>query len=326
MISTERIVVTLPDTSLLEGVGAPPDGAELRLWDLTTPAERPQDIDVVVPPYLTGTRGLPMLAELPNLRLVQTLTAGFEHVLPFLPADVALANAPGVHDASTAELAVTLTLAVLRGLPDFVHAQDDRRWSADEVIRRRSLADRRVLVVGFGGVGRAVARRMLAFEADVTGVATRSRPAGPDGVPVHATSELPDLLPRHDVVVLATPLNDATRGLADAAFLAAMPDGAVLVNVARGGVVDTEALLAELSRGRIVAGLDVTDPEPLPSDHPLWSAPGVLISPHAGGATSAFLPRAVDLLRGQLERLSTGRRPRGIVLPSTWSTSLNDGT
>jgi phosphoglycerate dehydrogenase-like enzyme len=326
MISIERLVVTLPDQALLDGVGAPPDGIELRLWDLTTPAERPEDIDVVVPPYLTGSRGLPLLAGLPNLRLVQTLTAGFEHVVPFLPRDVALANAPGVHDASTAELAVTLTLAVLRGLPDFVHAQDERRWSADDVIRRRSLADRRVLVVGFGGVGRAVARRMLAFEASVTGVATRSRPAGSDGVPVHATTELLDLLPHHDVVVLATPLNDATRGLVDAKFLAAMPDGGVLVNVARGGVVDTDALLVELSRGRIFAGLDVTDPEPLPSDHPLWTAPGVLISPHAGGATSAFLPRAVALLRQQLERLSTGRRPRGIVLSSTWSTSLNDGT
>jgi phosphoglycerate dehydrogenase-like enzyme len=326
MTSTERLVVTLPDRSLLEGVGAPPDGIELRLWDLSAPAERPQDIAVVVPPYLVGDRGLPMLAGLPNLRLVQTLTAGFEHVLPYLPRDVALANAAGVHDASTAELAVTLALAVLRGLPDFVRAQDERQWSDDEVIHRRSLADRRVLVVGYGGVGRAVARRMLAFETTVTGVATRARPAGPDGVPVHATTELPSLLPHHDVVVLATPLNDVTRGLADAKFLAAMPDGAVLVNVARGGVVDTDALLAELSRGRIFAGLDVTDPEPLPPGHPLWTAPGVLISPPAGGATSAFLPRAVALLTDQLERLSTGRRPRGIVLSSTWSTSLNDGT
>jgi phosphoglycerate dehydrogenase-like enzyme len=320
------LVVTLPDQSLLDAVGAPPDGIELRHWDLTTPEGRPEDVTVVVPPYLTGDRGLSQLAGLPHLRLVQTLTAGFEHVLPFLPRGVALANAPGVHDASTAELAVTLTLAVLRGLPDFVHAQDESQWIADDVIRRRSLADRRVLVVGYGGVGRAVARRMLAFETTVTGVATRARPTGPDGVAVHGSEELPDLLPQHDVVVLATPLNDATRGLVDAKFLAAMPDGAVLVNVARGGVVDTDALIAELSSGRIFAGLDVTDPEPLPTEHPLWHAPGVLISPHAGGATSAFLPRAVALLRGQLQRLSTGRRPRGIVLTSTWSTSLDDGT
>jgi phosphoglycerate dehydrogenase-like enzyme len=324
--TTEPLVVTVPDEALLDGVGRAPSGIELRLWTLTEQPDDPGSIDVVVPPYLTGPRGLPLLTDLPSLKLVQTLTAGFEHALPYLPDGVALANAPGVHDASTAELAVTLTLAALRGLPEFVRAQDQRRWVADEAIRHRALADQRVLVVGFGGVGRAVARRMLAFETTVTGVATRPRATGPDGVPVHGVGELPELLPRHDVVVLATPLNDATLGLVDEAFLAAMPDGAVLVNVARGPVVDTDALLAELQRGRLMAALDVTDPEPLPADHPLWSAPGVLISPHAGGATSAFMPRAVALLRGQLERLSTGRRPRGIVVPSTWTESLSAGT
>lgn len=320
--TTEPLVVTIPEQALIDGVGTPPEGIEVRLWDLRAQPDRPVDIEVVVPPYMSGTRGLPMLAGLPNLRLVQTLTAGFDNALPFLPDGVALANAPGVHDASTAELAVTLTLAVLRGVPDFVRAQEEGRWIADDSIRRRSLADRRVLVVGYGGVGAAVARRMLAFEATVTGVATRARAAGSDGVPVHGVDELPRLLPRHDVVVLATPLTAATRGMVDAGFLAAMPDGALLVNVARGGVVDTDALLAELRTGRLLAGLDVTDPEPLPDGHALWSAPGVLISPHAGGATSAFMPRAVALLAAQLERLSTGRRPRGIVVSSTWSDSL----
>lgn len=324
--NTGPLVVTLPEQALLDGVGAPPNGIELRLWDLAGPPADGDGIHVVVPPYLTGARGLPLLAGLPRLRLVQTLTAGFEHAVPYLPDGVALANAPGVHDASTAELAVTLTLAVLRGVPEFVRAQDEGCWLADDSIRHRALADQRVLVVGFGGVGQAVARRMLAFETTVTGVATRPRPAGPEGVPVHGVAELPDLLPRHDVVVLATPLTDATRCLVDAAFLAAMPDGAVLVNVARGPVVDTDALLAELRDGRLLAALDVTDPEPLPDDHPLWRAPGVLVTPHVGGATSAFLPRAVALLRGQLELLSTGRRPRGIVVPSTWSESLTIGT
>ncbi|HET8615052.1 MAG TPA: 2-hydroxyacid dehydrogenase [Actinomycetales bacterium] len=323
--TAEPLVVTLPDQALLDGVGSPPDGIELRLWELRERPDEGQDIGVVVPPYMAGTRGLPLLADLPNLRLVQTLTAGFEHALPFLPDDVALANARGVHDTSTAELAVTLALALLRDVPEFVRAQEVGHWPSDEGVRYRSLADRRVLVVGYGGVGRAVAHRMLAFETTVTGVATRARPPGPDGVPVRGVDELHELLPHHDVVVLATPLTDATRGLVDAAFLAVMPDDAVLVNVARGAVVDTDALLAELRSGRLRAGLDVTDPEPLPPDHPLWTAPGVLISPHTGGPTSAFLPRAVALLRGQLERLSTGRRPRGIVVPSTWSESLSDG-
>jgi phosphoglycerate dehydrogenase-like enzyme len=324
--STEQLVVTVPEQVFVDGVGAPPDGVEVRTWDMSAPLRQPDDVHVVVLPYLTGSKGMPLLAQLPHLRLVQTLTAGYEHAVPFLPPGVALANAPGVHDASTAELAVTLALAALRGLPDFVHAQDQGRWIADDVVKRRSLADRRVLVVGYGGVGQAVAHRMLAFETTVTGVASRARPTGPDGVAVHGVDELADLLPHHDIVVIATPLNDATRGLVGPAFLAAMPDGALLVNVARGGVVDTEALLAELRRGRLLAALDVTDPEPLPPGHPLWTAPGVLISPHAGGATSAFFPRALALLREQLERLSTGRRPQGIVVPSRWSSSLTDGT
>ena len=131
---------------------------------------------------------------------------------------------------------------------------------------------------------------------------------------MHGVDELAALLPEHDVVVLTVPLDDATRGLVDAHFLAAMPDGAVLVNVARGAVVDTDALVAELTAGRLLAGLDVTDPEPLPAGHPLWTAPGVLISPHVGGATSAFAPRAARMLAEQLNRLSTGQPPRGIVV------------
>ncbi|GMA88722.1 hypothetical protein GCM10025868_39720 [Angustibacter aerolatus] len=123
-------------------------------------------------------------------------------------------------------------------------------------------------------------------------------------------------------MVLTVPLTDATRHLADDAFLSAMPDGAVLVNVARGPVVDTDALLDHLRRGRLVAGLDVTDPEPLPADHPLWTAPNVLITPHVGGATSAFPPRAVRLLQEVVDRLAVGRRPRGVVVANGWTDGL----
>ncbi|WP_426561611.1 2-hydroxyacid dehydrogenase [Angustibacter sp. McL0619] len=309
-------VVTLPEQDFVDAVGSPPDGVRVRLWDLSAPAERPEEISVVVPPYMEVGDWRPVLAALPNLRLVQTLTAGYESMLPLLPEGVALANAVGVHDSSTSELAVGLALAVLRGFPDFVRDAEHGRWAPQ---RRRALADRRVLVVGFGGVGRAVAGRMTAFEAQVTAVASRARAPRPEeaalGVQqVHGVGALADLLPQHDVVVLTVPLNDATRAMVDADFLAAMPDGAVLVNVARGGVVDTDALVAELNSGRLLAGLDVTEPEPLPEGHPLWSAPGVLISPHVGGATSAFTPRAGRMLREQLDRLSTGRPLRGIVV------------
>ncbi|GAB3595295.1 2-hydroxyacid dehydrogenase [Angustibacter peucedani] len=309
-----RWVVTLPEDELVEALGEPPDGVSVRTWDLAAPPSDPDEIAVVVPPYLSSDDWTEVLAGLPALRLVQTLTAGYDNVLPMLPPGVALANAVGVHDASTSELAVGLAIAALRGLPDFVRDAERGRWAPQ---RRLALADRRVLVVGFGGVGRAVAQRVLPFETSVTGVASRARPDGVPGlpgVPVHGVDELPALLPDHDVVVLTVPLDDRTRGLVDADFLAAMPDGALLVNVARGPVVDTDALLAELSSGRLLAALDVTDPEPLPPDHPLWTAPGVLVSPHVGGATSAFRPRAVQMLRDQLTRLSTGEPLRGIVV------------
>jgi phosphoglycerate dehydrogenase-like enzyme len=308
------VVVTLPETDLLQRLD-PPAGVELRLWDCEAPPPDAGAISVVVAPYL-GHASLEVLAQVPHLRLVQTLSAGYEHVLPHLPDGVALVNAVGVHDASTAELAVGLTLAALRGLPGFVLAQSREQWRPQ---RSRSLADRRVLVVGYGGVGRAVAARLRPFEVSLTAVASRARPAGPDGQPVLGVDELPALLGDHDVVVLTVPLSDSTRGMVDAAFLAAMPDGALLVNVARGGVVVTDALLAELTAGRLVAALDVTDPEPLPAGHPLWSAPGVLVSPHVGGATTAMRPRALALLTEQLERLATGRPLLGVVVESPWA-------
>ncbi|MGN6612878.1 MAG: 2-hydroxyacid dehydrogenase [Angustibacter sp.] len=308
----EPWVVTLPEQDLVDALGSPPDGVRLRVWDLAAPLDDPDDVTVVVPPYMGVGDWGPLLAQLPQLRLVQTLTAGYETLMPLLPDGVALANAVGVHDTSTAELAVGLAIATLRGLPDFVRDAESGRWAPQ---RRRALADRRVLVLGAGGVGRAVVERLLPFETHVTVVARTARASGPAGLPVHAIETLDQLLPEHDVVVLTVPLDDSTRGLVDADFLGALPDGALVVNVARGGVVDTEALLAELRSGRLLAALDVTDPEPLPPAHPLWTAPGVLISPHVGGATSAFRPRALAMLADLLERLSTGRPPRGIVVP-----------
>ncbi|WP_431783298.1 2-hydroxyacid dehydrogenase [Streptomyces chumphonensis] len=284
-----------------------PDAFTYRYWNAEEPypADPARCVGYVVPYLKPPADVLRPLERMPSVRLVQTLTAGVEHMTPGLGSlapGAVLCNAGGVHDASTAELALTLILASLRGLPDFVRQQDADRWSGGF---RPALADRRVLVVGQGGIGRAVEERLIPFEvAGVDRVARTARP-GPRG-PVHALADLPRLLPEADVVVLAVPLTEETRHLADARFLAAMRDGALLVNVARGGVVDTDALLAELKSGRLRAALDVTDPEPLPAGHPLWQAPGALITPHVGGPTSAFWPRARRLVGAQLGRLAEG--------------------
>jgi phosphoglycerate dehydrogenase-like enzyme len=161
--------------------------------------------------------------------------------------------------------------------------------------------------VGAGSVGRAVAARLHPFEVDLVLVARSARSG------IESVDRLPALLRDAHVVVLTVPLTEQTHHLFDAAMLAAMRDGALLVNAARGPVVDTDALLAELGSGRLWAALDVTDPEPLPPGHPLWSAPQVMITPHVGGDTSAFLPRAWALLRDQLQRYAAGQPLQHIV-------------
>jgi phosphoglycerate dehydrogenase-like enzyme len=256
-----------------------------------------REVEVYVPPYRFAPGDYELIGELPNLRVVQTMTAGVEHVRPYVPDGVLLCNGRGIHDASTAELAVALTLASLRGIPGFVRAQDRGEWAP---FRATSLADRTVMILGYGAVGAAVERRLAGFEVDVVRVARTAREG------VHGFEDLDRLLPAVDVVVVIVPLTRETRGLVDADFLARMKDGALLVNVARGPVVDTGALVEALHGGRISAALDVTDPEPLPADHPLWRAPNLLVSPHVGGDSTAMQPRAHRLVREQLERYATG--------------------
>lgn len=263
-------------------------------------AEPPVDLAQVgfyVPAYMGSRKSLELIANMPNLEVVQLLTVGFDAALEHVPDHVTLCNAVGVHDASTAELAVALVLASLRGIDDFARAMPQGEWIHD---RRPSLADRRVVIIGAGGVGQAIANRLNPFEAEVILVARSERPG------VVAFSELPSLLPEVDIVILAVPLNASTKGLVDDSFLSQMRDGSLLVNVARGGVVDTQALVQHTQQGRIRAALDVTDPEPLPPQHPLWRIPGVLISPHVGGNTSAFLPRARALVEKQISRWQSG--------------------
>ena len=249
------------------------------------------NVGFYVPPYMGPPSTLELIREMPNLEVVQLLTVGFDAALEQVPEHVTLCNAVGVHESGTAELAVALVLASLRGIDDYARAMPQGAWIHD---RRASLVDRSVIIIGAGGVGRAIADRLIPFEVDVTLVARSQRPG------VVAISELPNLLPDADIVILAVPLDVQTKNLVDDAFLTRMREGALLVNVARGGVVDTDALVRHVKQGRIRTALDVTDPEPLPSNHELWRTPGVLISPHVGGDTSAFVPRAKRLVDSQI--------------------------
>ena len=298
------IVAAIQSQELAEAVGGL-EGVELLVWaegeDLPP---RPDEVELLVPDYITARRTARMLDRLPRLRAVQLQTAGYDAVVGLVPPGVDLLSARGVHDDATAELALGLTIASLRGID--VAVREHGRWRQD--VERRSLADSRVAVLGYGSIGRSIAERMVACRAHVTGVATSAR--DDDLVGRVLTPSTVDWAAQ-DVVVVVLPLSDSTRGIVDSTFLSRLHDGALVVNVGRGPLVDTEALLAEA--GRLSFALDVTDPEPLPDDHPLWRAPNVLITPHIAGGTTAMLPRMAALVRDQLERLRDGEPLRNVV-------------
>ncbi|MGR0320598.1 2-hydroxyacid dehydrogenase [Agromyces sp. ZXT2-3] len=312
-----RLLITVPGATLRHALeqtaGGVPEGVELVEWDMTgppPPEASGRRIDIVVPPYMGASARLGVLDGL-DVGLVQSQSIGYDDVPGALPPGHVFANAASVHETSTAELAVGLAIAAQRGIPDFVRAADEGRWAP---ARHASLADRRVLLVGYGGVGRAIEERLGGFEVELTRVASRAR--DDERGRIHGVDELPELLPSTEVAIVVVPLSDETTGLVDAEFLAALPDGALVVNVARGAVADTDAIVAEATSGRLRFALDVTDPEPLPEGHPLFALPNVLVSPHVGGATTAMMPRMARLLRDQIERMLRGDGPRNIVLRS----------
>jgi len=310
---TEPLIVTLPGAALrdaLLAIGPLPERVELVEWKLDgpPPTEPGRQLDLVVPPYMGGSDRLGALAGVP-VRLVQSQSIGYDDVPAALPPGHVYANAASVHETSTAELALALLLAAQRGIPDFVRAAGEGRWAP---ARHASLADRRVVLLGYGGVGRAIEARLAPFEVDLVRVATRARDDN-DGR-IHGIDELDELLPTAEVVIVAVPLTPETTGLVDDRFLSALPDGALVVNIARGKVADTIAVLEHATQGRIRYATDVTDPEPLPPGHPLFDLPNVLVSPHVGGASTAMMPRMARLLRDQIERMSRGEPPRNVVL------------
>ncbi|MCM3695044.1 2-hydroxyacid dehydrogenase [Microbacterium oleivorans] len=300
------ISVSVPTDRLAEDL-ADIDGADVFVWKMDAASPRPR-IDIVVPPYMASGSPLPWLEGI-EVGLVQGQSIGYEGIEERLPAGVLFANATTVHETSTAELAIALTLTAQRGIDRFVRAQDAREWRP---FQATGLADRRVLVLGYGGVGKAVAARLAPFEVDLVAVASTARDE--DGVHVHAAEELPELLPSVDIVIATLPGGAATRHIVDDAFLTALPEAALIVNVGRGSLIDTDALVAHVRTRGIRAALDVTDPEPLPADHPLWTLDGVIIAPHVGGATDAMHPRVVRLLRRQIGHLLAGEEPENVVI------------
>lgn len=276
-----------------------PQGTTHLPTDGIAPAASDLDsIEFFVPAYMGGPAAIAMIPEMKSLKVIQSPNAGVDDVLKIRPEGVMLCNAAGVHDASTAELAVALAIASRRGFADFAADQAEGRWAH---VRKPSLADSNVAIVGYGNIGKTIAAMLSNFEVTITAF-TRS---GSDGSLTF--DHFDRLLPTFDVIILIVPLTEQTHHLMSAKRLAAMKDGAALINVARGPVVDTEALIAELNSGRITAGLDVTDPEPLTAGHPLWSAKNVIITPHVGGDSGAFIPRGRKLVEEQLARYASGQ-------------------
>ena len=264
-----------------------------------------EGVDFLVPNHDSGVReALPALS---RLSVVQLLSAGTDSWEGVVPAHATLCSARGARDGPVTEWVLGALLGTSTGL---LRSARERAWDPDRHLD--DLGGWTVLVVGLGSIGRLVQSRLKTLGTTVVGVASHAR----DGV--RGVDELPELLPEADAVVLLTPLSDATRGLIGAAELAAMPDGAVVVNAARGPVLDSDALLAEVADGRLRAVLDVTDPEPLPADHPLWTAPGVLsITPHVGGDSPLGWQRAAAFAGDQLVRWCAGEELHNVVRKGT---------
>jgi phosphoglycerate dehydrogenase-like enzyme len=292
-------VVCLPDTPERAHMGALPANVDVRLVP-PEPAPVPDlaEVDLIVPLMRTRTPLLELLAGPPGrLRVIQTLSAGVDWLVGNVPKQVMVCNARGVYDAPLAEWVVGAILAMQRGLVQARDAQARREW--DE-IEPPELAGRRVVILGLGSIGTAISNRLRPFGVEVIGVARTAR----DGV--RGLADLDEVLPEAEILVNILPLTGETRGLLDARRLGLLPDGALLVNAGRGRTIETSALVEELQAGRMRAALDVTDPEPLPGDHPLWGLPNVLISPHMAGDSPGSTIRSFELAGDQVRRFAAG--------------------
>lgn len=305
-----RRTISFPSAKLLDAVGPLPQNLDAVLWDLsTTPTGAdPKTIDIAVLPYMADISQLQAINQATNLTQVQTQTTGYDGFIDLVGDRATITTAGSVHASATAEMALSLALASLRGFPDAVRNQLTGTWAPQ---RWPGLADRTVAVVGSGRIGEQIRRRLEPFDVNLLRFATTSR--SDEFGQIHGIDQLPQLAPEIEVLILIVPLTDSTHHLVDAQLLSLLPDGARVVNVARGPVVDTLALTAEVSSGRLFVASDVFDPEPLPADHQLWQQPNALILPHNGGNTEAFFPRMVALLKRQLKAWSAGGPGENIV-------------
>src|SRR5580692_7801006 len=301
----------------------PPDVELVPLSDSPGPEV---DVEVWIPdPY--PTRAMRTWPKLRGVRLVLSLMAGTEWIPSTVGAHVTICNARGAHNTSTAEWTVASILAMLKYFPFFLDVQHSGKWkrrfeaSAHYAsitgdtrplyppVMLEELTGKTVLLVGYGSIGKDIERMLAPFSVDLLRVARTAR-TDPQ---VHAVSELDSLLPRSQVVILILPATSESYRLIGARQFALMPQGALLVNAARGPIVDTDALVEALHRGRIRAALDVTDPEPVPDGHPLWSCPNLLLTPHIGGSSPQFAPRALRIAAAELRRYMAGEPLQNVV-------------
>jgi phosphoglycerate dehydrogenase-like enzyme len=305
-----------------------PQGIEL--IPLPNSLDHDVDIDVWIPdPF--STRSIKIWPRLHGVRLVLSMMAGTEWIPGVVGPHVTICNAHGAHNISTAEWTVSAILAMLKYFPLYLDVQRSGQWkrrfeaSAQYAgitgdarpihppVLLEELTGKRVLLVGYGAIGKEIERMLAPFHVEMLRVArsARTEPL------VHAIGELDDLLPRAEIVVLIVPSTVETRGLIGSHQFVLMPQGALLVNAARGPVVDTNALVDALNAGRIRAALDVTDPEPLPEGHPLWSCPNLLITPHAAASSPQFTPRALRVAADELRRYIDGEPLQNVVQAAT---------
>ncbi|HET7701830.1 MAG TPA: 2-hydroxyacid dehydrogenase [Candidatus Limnocylindrales bacterium] len=295
----DTVVVCLPDIPERVHMGDLPANVDVRLVAPEVgPAPDLAEVDLIVPFAPTRAPLLELLAgPRGRLRVIQTLSAGVDWLIGRVPEHVTVCNARGVYDAPLAEWVVGAILAMQRGLVQSRDAQARHKW---DTLEPAELSGRRVVILGLGSIGTAIADRLWPFGVEVIGVGRTAR----DGV--RGLPELDEVLRDAEIVVNVLPLTRDTRGILDGRRLGLLPVGALVVNAGRGRTIDTAALVAELRTGRIRAALDVTDPEPLPPDHPLWDLANVLISPHMAGDSPESTVRSFRLAGDQVRRFAAG--------------------